>query len=428
MKQLFSEKRITYLILILLVSISTLTTLFGIALNGIDNQYNYALKLYNNGDYDIAYSIFKKLGYYKNSNELRANSEKNIIYEKAKSLYEINSYSEALLYFEMIDDYGDSQVYIDSILAELEKNDITVIQEEYLVKGNVEKDFIYLQSSHDTAMVITQSVTKSAEEYMAAPNLSSIKNIASDSSGKEYSLSELAEKKMVLSYVYNGLDVFFAGKLSKEGNWDGECLINIYDHGVLQNATRSNYENGIRKSYEQFFTEDNMCIYAKRTTIDERNYGDTWKYRKVSSYEQVISAENPSIEDFITPVEFKENVSTNLLQRYHGITQEGYYQDDTGNAYLISYYEDGTIRTLYSGCFYNGKFEDATGNAWYISSDKEKNVDYLYFKGIFKNGKPIHTYDEYEEAINDVSYQKIQEVVSGKPFEKMLNWDMNYVN
>lgn len=105
------------------------------------------------------------------------------------------------------------------------------------------------------------------------------------------------------------------------------------------------------------------------------------------------------------------------------MTKNGKYNDDSGNAYLISYYSDGTIRTLYKGRMANGNYNDDTWAAWYISSEKDKNVNYLYFKG----GSPKRGKIQGEEAINDVSYYKVMEFVKGELFEKDLNWDMHYM-
>lgn len=53
---------------------------------------------------------------------------------------------------------------------------------------------------------------------------------------------------------------------------------------------------------------------------------------------------------------------------------------------MIKYFENGAIRTFYSGNFKNGNFEDTTGNAWYITRDV--HTPYMYYKGNFEMGHP----------------------------------------
>lgn len=60
---------------------------------------------------------------------------------------------------------------------------------------------------------------------------------------------------------------------------------------------------------------------------------------------------------------FQKFLNLNLVEFYHGNTSNGYYNDDTGNAYLVQYNNSNTVKTLYCGNFKDGVFNDNTGNA-----------------------------------------------------------------
>ena len=98
---------------------------------------------------------------------------------------------------------------------------------------------------------------------------------------------------------------------------------------------------------------------------------------------------------------------------YYGDTSKGYFNDDTGDACMVYFSEDKTVRLLYVGNFKNGTFEDDTGNAWYIV--KNENTSYMYYKGCFMNG--IENRSREFELENNLSEQRIQEIIKENKFQ-----------
>lgn len=59
------------------------------------------------------------------------------------------------------------------------------------------------------------------------------------------------------------------------------------------------------------------------------------------------------IEDFI------EEIDTPVDSYYRGNTSNGIYNDNTGEAYLVRYNEDGTVKVLYKGIIRKGNHADS---------------------------------------------------------------------
>lgn len=113
--------------------------------------------------------------------------------------------------------------------------------------------------------------------------------------------------------------------------------------------------------------------------------------------------------------------SDNVIQTgyYSGRTSDGYYNDDTGDAYIIKYFPDGMVKTLYVGKFVDGMFNDRTDNAWYIT--KEIKTDYMYYKGYFEDGEALGNATSYFEGPS-LSIDRINEILKENNFKKELNW------
>lgn len=89
--------------------------------------------------------------------------------------------------------------------------------------------------------------------------------------------------------------------------------------------------------------------------------------------------------------------SHSLKEYYFGNISHGKYNDNTGKTYLLKYIEKEKIHTLYIGKFENNLFSDNTGRAWHVELNDE--VNYLYFKGKFKNNIPLETSNNKRENI-----------------------------
>lgn len=111
---------------------------------------------------------------------------------------------------------------------------------------------------------------------------------------------------------------------------------------------------------------------------------------RMSEYQSEVLNELQSLEDTINNKNNSENILLGqniFLQNgyYHGKIENGEYNDDTGNAFLLLLTDDKIIDLLYVGKMENGYFNDSSGNAWIISKWDDF---YVYYRGTFENGIP----------------------------------------
>ena len=265
----------------------------------------------------------------------------------------------------------------------------------------------------------------SGEQILTAVGISENETVATSIDGKqEYTASELIDQKVVLAYEEKGYQVFFQGQYNGKFHWDGECLTNSYKDGLLYAATIAVYDDGKRISYEQLVLDDNELNYTSRECNGDINIGDSEIYLKPNDLEQKADYEDPRSADFYSPADYRFYIDEAiLLKRYHGYTSDGKFNDNTGDAYLISYDKDGYVKTLYCGGITNGMYNDTTGKAWYITRNPLKETKYEYFTGDFVNGRA----DKDNSNPDYITEARIEELTQGKPYEAYLNWDWEYV-
>lgn len=257
------------------------------------------------------------------------------------------------------------------------------------------------------------------------------KTVAIDAStGEKVTISDMSNQKVFCIYQDGNQEILFYGQLTEGGQWDGECLINVYENDILMNITDSVYEDGILKSYKQvtsFVNNRGITVWsvAYRTIVDEGiSSGESYTYYKIEDYSKRFNTAKE--EDLIRVEDFRREYCTIPEGYYYGRTSGGYYNDITGESYNIKYFEDGKIRVLYVGNFINGEYCDSSGNAWYIT--KEKNTQYMYFTGKFANNTAAEKATKDNSKI-DLTYNEINEilVLSGRTF-KNLHWQFEEVN
>ncbi len=231
-------------------------------------------------------------------------------------------------------------------------------------------------------------------------------------SGESKTKKSLEESLIIMQYKEGDEDVFFCGKYNESGQWDGKCIINRYRESKLTYVLEAMYDNGELKSYQNIFKRKNLqgqdtWYVSNRVVEDEGNRGETITYFFYGDYEKNFDDKTMKKEDILSVEDFVNTIPSNIEGYYNGYTSDGKYNDESGEAYLIKYKPDGTVRFLYKGNIKNGYPHDETGNAWFISWG---NADdgYYYYKGIFKNGKhgkspkgwkPM-TQDEIKEKVN----------------------------
>lgn len=115
-------------------SIIVLLAVCALALTGCNNSdYEEAVGLYENGNYDKAKAMFVELGEYEDS----ATMVQACDYAKAVELYEAEDYDGAIAIFETIKEYEDSSEYINNaeykkIVKSAEENCVTSEWYEYM--------------------------------------------------------------------------------------------------------------------------------------------------------------------------------------------------------------------------------------------------------------------------------------------------------
>lgn len=112
-------------------------------------------------------------------------------------------------------------------------------------------------------------------------------------------------------------------------------------------------------------------------------------------------------DDILNVDEFSAQITSTLEGYYCGEISDGQYNDDSGDAYFVKFFEDGTVRTLYVGNFKDGQFNDQTGNAWMIGK-LEIGASYSFYQGPFKNSVSSKDPRYWEEPI---STDRIQEIL-----------------
>lgn len=244
------------------------------------------------------------------------------------------------------------------------------------------------------------------------------------STGEGVTISEISNQKAFYIYQDDNQEILFYGQLTEEGQWDGECLINVYENDILMNITDSVYEEGTLKSYKQvssFVNNRGITVWsvAYRTIVGEGiSSGESYTYYKVEDCSKRFN--KATEENLILVEDFQEKYCTIPEGYYYGQTSGGNYNDTTGESYNIKYFENGKIRTLYVGNFVDGEYCDSTGNAWYIT--KEKNTEYMYYTGEFAHNTATEKATK-DNSKTELTYDQINEilVLSGRTF-KNLYW------
>lgn len=244
--------------------------------------------------------------------------------------------------------------------------------------------------------------------------------------GSPLTRDELVNEAILLSYIdENGEEVYFSGQINENGMWSDRCIINRYQDNQLTMIMDAVYESGTLKEYRQLFSYTNhsgvnVWAIAERKIEGEVYSGETKTFYKTANNEITKNFDFDTVTDFdiLSMDDFNTQVNLILEGYYSGYTSNGYFNDDTGNAYLVKYDIYGFIRMLYVGRIKNGNFEDATNNAWYIVRDPDIGTGYMYYKGKFFDGKR-----ENNEGIElNLSYEEIQEHLGTKQFNGSLNW------
>ena len=282
---------------------------------------------------------------------------------------------------------------------------------------------VFQQPSSDAKNAIYSTYNPNANYNTQAMPL--YETVAFDQkTGQEYTGEELINQKFLLAYENKGEDVLFLGQFNESGQWDGLCIINVYENGKLKFITEAIYENGIsirskQVFYYQMASKQNVCAVAYRmrnTDLDgnptDSLYGNTRIYIKKQDYPLNFSFDDATWEDVLSVNSFESKIDAPLHAIYKGNTSKGYFNDNTGDACMVYFFDDGYVRLLYVGNFKDGTFDDDTGNAWYIV--RNENTSYMYYKGCFKNG--VENRNREFKFENYLTQQRIYEIMQENKF------------
>lgn len=253
----------------------------------------------------------------------------------------------------------------------------------------------------------------------SAPMASSNTIIGNDAEGNVYLAEDMVNQTILLTYTENSQEVYFVGQFDEEYHWNGNCIINVYNQdNSLSIITEAYYESGTLIDYKQIFPENSHWVYSERKKVNKANEGKTyvysWDYKQIKNF----TLTNVKSDDIYTAANFAEKIDGTLKNYYKGNTSDGRYNDNTGNAYLVCYDDQGYVLSLYIGQFKNGKYDDMSGNAIEVVFDSSNNINrYFFYKGKFKNGSRVN-----DENIEYVSIEQLQVLLKNIEFECSLDW------
>lgn len=352
-----------------------------------------------------------------------------------------NSYDSFKLMFaanEMeIDD--DNRLFIYSI-SEIQQPENDLSQKEIGNNPLEMDDCKVLNLQYSDNFIATVAETYMYIENEKSIDLCDLKGevvVQDTENGQEYTVDQLSNQKLLIPYMQDDKEVIFYGQFNEKEHWDGTCIFNIYGYSedignnILETILEAEYDDGELSSYKKVIrsttTQNNNVwsifygeIIYKNGEVDYAK-GETWNYFRVNEYLMRFDFSNVNVKDIIYIDEFENTLKNfSFIEGYYcGNISNGYYNDDTGNAYMVKYTEGGFIRTVYVGRFKNGLPNDQSGNAWQIVFDNYENVNrYFYYKGKFSNNQRQGkvTIDNY------VTQEEINEIINGMQFNCELNW------
>lgn len=243
---------------------------------------------------------------------------------------------------------------------------------------------------------------------------------------EEYNIDQLAEQKLLLNYMDGEQQVFFYGQFDVEGYWNGNCIINAYENERLVLIIDANYDHGELLEFKQAFpyvtmAQNAVWLISDRAMETGFSSGETIYYYRDEDFLQNFSADMVTAEDIFSVLKFQSVVGKTMEGYYCGNISNGLFNDDTGNAYVVKYFRDGTVKTLYRGKIKNGNFNDDTGSAWMIGKDDIDQKEYAYYHdGPFVNGK---TSKDPKFWTPRVSLEWIENFVNEFDFSCELRWE-----
>lgn len=137
-------------------------------------QYDSALALFENGEFNESLQVFESLGSYKNSSQQVEQCRERIReedYLTAVGMYEENNYSEALIKFQSLGDYKESAKYIGECeVALISDSNINKTQETSKTKEDVLSGDYVIADSNSRYLTSSELQKFSLKEINYAKN------------------------------------------------------------------------------------------------------------------------------------------------------------------------------------------------------------------------------------------------------------------
>lgn len=336
-------------------------------------------------------------------------------------------YIQTVGYYNMKTEIYAKMDNIDEKFEDMEEDIKNINEQIYTI---ISTQAILIEPSDSFKQVLASTYESESSVYNTEDNilwedLSTI--VGTDKvKGKPYTVEDLANEMVVLSYVdETGATVYFKGEFNEKGCWNNNCIINQYLDGKLMMIMDATYDNGKLVSYKQVKNTDivtnneklNIWLVSARKVVDDSNEGETWTYYKKEDVLCDFDSENLAYNDIMSQNDFLTKFDLVKESYYCGNTSNDKYNDETGKAYIVKYNEEGFVRYLYEGKFIDGEPCDMTGNAWSIALGYD-GKNYYYYKGVIQNGQRSRKLTDDDI----VSLDKIQEILADKEFNCELNW------
>lgn len=321
---------------------------------------------------------------------------------------------------DLADNVGKTQESVDKVrddITSVKETNSSLIAKVEALEGNFSEVFTVSIKQNDLPIVESsyelENPTWDAEDIIASDLIS----------GEEYSAGFLVGKKLLVPYTNNGQEVVFFGQYNENYHWDKDCIINVYANDELILIMDAEYDDGELVTYQQVLAEtlqtrQDVWVVTEREHRADINYGETWNYDRTEDYAKQFELDQVQMQDVVSAEDFIAEIDTPVDSYYRGNTSNGIYNDNTGEAYLVRYNEDGTVKVLYKGCFTDGKFDDNTGEAWELVFDSSNGINkYFYYKGIFRKGNRANS-----KKIDYVTREQIEQITEGMEFSCDMEW------
>ena len=215
--------------------------------------------------------------------------------------------------------------------------------------------------------------------------------IGVNENGDALFFDDVIGRNIYTSYANNmgGLDWFY-GSLNNNGRWDGDIVLNSYNaSGTLVAILEATYNDGSRVGERYISMTPSLMSVGHIVIRDAMYYGShtdgvSKTFSQFSFSEGIYFKSSRPVRTSDLDLD-----DGHLIQFYYGEIRGGYFNDNSGEAYLVNFNDDGTIRIIYSGRFANGHFNDVgQASFWIVLSNDE--TQYMFYQGPFANGQPLN--------------------------------------